>query len=337
MQPLRVTHYQRKPHATGNFSIEKIFADVRFDLGAELAIEARTAPFYSRGIFRRMGIIADAALHRKGVVHVTGDIHFAALGLSPKRTVLTIHDCVLLNGRNGLTHEALRRVWVQWPVDRSAVVTTVSEATRQAVLELSGCSPDKVRVVYNAIARDFKLQPRTFNAKKPRVLQLGSAANKNIPRVIEAIAGLSCKLVIIGKLDEDLRALTLKHGIDLEQHDRLPFPDLLDQYARADLVTFVSTYEGFGLPIIEANTVGRAVIAGNVSSMPEVAGDGALLVDPTDISAIRAGIKRIIEDPEFRTELIERGQQNARRFDPDTIAAQYLSIYREVAAGGLPA
>ena len=102
-------------------------------------------------------------------------------------------------------------------------------------------------------------------------------------------------------------------------------------------MTFVSTYEGFGLPIIEANTVGRAVIAGNVSSMPEVAGDGALLVDPTDISAIRAGIKRIIEDPEFRTELIERGQQNARRFDPDTIAAQYLSIYREVAAGGLSA
>lgn len=329
--PLRVTHYQRKPHATGNFSIESIFADVRRDLSDEVTFQARTAPFYSRGLMRRLGIVADAARHRTGVVHVTGDIHFAVLGLQPKRTVLTIHDCVLLDGRSGLLHEALRRAWVQWPVDRSAVVTTVSEATRQTVLKLSGCPPEKVRVVYNAIARDFKPQPHRFNPKKPRLLQLGTAPNKNLPRLIEAIAGLRCQLVIIGKLNEDLRNRIEAHGIELEQHDRLPFSDLLQEYARADLVTFVSTYEGFGLPIVEANAVGRAVIAGNVSSMPEVAGDGALLVDPTDVRSIREGIVRIVEDANFRSDLLEKGALNARRFDPDAIASQYLGIYREVA------
>ncbi len=82
---------------------------------------------------------------------------------------------------------------------------------------------------------------------------------------------------------------------------------MLEAYHRADIVSLVSTYEGFGMPIIEGQAIGRAVIAGNVASMPEIAGDGACLVDPYDVPAIRTGILRIINDPEYRESLIARG------------------------------
>ena len=95
-----------------------------------------------------------------------------------------------------------------------------------------------------------------------------------------------------------------------------------------DLLVFVSTYEGFGLPILEAQATGRPVITSNVLSMPEVAGDSACLVDPFDVSSIRKGILKVINDPAYREKLIKRGFENVKRFQPDKIAEQYADIYR---------
>ena len=106
---------------------------------------------------------------------------------------------------------------------------------------------------------------------------------------------------------------------------------MLERYRKCDLVAFASTYEGFGMPILEANTVERPVIAGNVCSMPEVAGDAACLVDPYDVSSIRAGILRVIEDADYRESLMAAGRENRKRFQADVIANQYASLYRELA------
>ena len=102
-------------------------------------------------------------------------------------------------------------------------------------------------------------------------------------------------------------------------------------YEEADIVTLMSTLEGFGMPIVEAQAVGRVVVTSNVSSMPEVAGDGACLVDPLDVSAIRAGIRKVIDDDGYREDLVRRGFENVKRFDPERIAQQYLDLYRRIA------
>ena len=84
------------------------------------------------------------------------------------------------------------------------------------------------------------------------------------------------------------------------------------------------------MPILEAQTVGRPVVTSGVSSMPEVAGDAACLVDPTDVAAIRAGVQRVIDDTTFRATLVERGFENVKRFGSEAVARQYADLYAEV-------
>jgi glycosyltransferase involved in cell wall biosynthesis len=131
-------------------------------------------------------------------------------------------------------------------------------------------------------------------------------------------------------MSEAQQTAVARHGIRVENHVALSRAELLEQYRRCDLLLFASTYEGFGLPIVEAQAVGRPVVAGEVWSMPEVAGGAACLVDPFDAGSIRAGVRRVISDATYRDRLIELGFVNARRFRAQAIAEQYAMLYREI-------
>ena len=105
------------------------------------------------------------------------------------------------------------------------------------------------------------------------------------------------------------------------------------EYVKCDILSFVSLLEGFGMPILEANATGRVVITGNSSSMPEVAGDGALLVDTSNTAEIKEGFLQLINDSALRNELIEKGFKNVRRFSIDNIIKQHELLYKEVYTG----
>jgi glycosyltransferase involved in cell wall biosynthesis len=147
-----------------------------------------------------------------------------------------------------------------------------------------------------------------------------------------AIEGIPCRFRVIGKLSDDQRELLEDSGLDWENRYDLTSDEIVQQYVDADLLLFCSTYEGFGLPIVEAQAVGRPVITSNLLSMPEAAGGAALLVDPFDVSSIRAAIKQVIDDEELRNRLINDGYQNAKRFRADVIAAEYAKLYRHLAS-----
>ena len=106
---------------------------------------------------------------------------------------------------------------------------------------------------------------------------------------------------------------------------------MIEHYKNADIISFISTYEGFGLPILEAQSIGRPVITSNISSMPEVAGDGALFADPYDVASIRKGILNLINNETLREDLILKGLNNILRFQPKLIAEQYAELYRNIA------
>lgn len=328
-QMLYIVHYQRKRRANANYSLEAIFEDLRARSPNELKIDLRLAPFHSNGIFRRLAIVWDVWIHQRAITHVTGDINFAVLGAARKNALITVLDCGFLNRRTGMSRWILKKLWLDWPIAWSTKVTTISHAMKDEICQFTGCSAEKIQVIPVAISERFARSPADFCTTYPRILHVGTAPNKNLNRLCDAIAGIPCKLVVVGQISAETKQLLISKQIDYENHVGLSLDELIKQYELCDILAFVSTYEGFGMPILEAQAVGRPVITGNVSSMPEVAGDGACLVDPFDSHAIRSGLQRIIQDEAYRTSLIESGFENVKRFNAEAIAEQYWELYRE--------
>jgi glycosyltransferase involved in cell wall biosynthesis len=169
--------------------------------------------------------------------------------------------------------------------------------------------------------------PKTFNKQEPVILQIGTKPNKNVTRLVQALKGISCRLEIVGEVSESLRSELEACQVRYNDSKNLTNEQVLEKYQSCDILSFVSTYEGFGMPIVEANATGRVVVTSNILSMPEVAGDAAHLVDPFDVSSIRAGILKVIEDDHYREKLIANGFKNRQRFDVNEIAQQFTSVY----------
>lgn len=330
---LSVVHFLRRPGAR-NFSIERLFADVRAALPADIACAVQVSPYESRGVLPRLRNILAARRARGPVNHITGDVHFLALGLPKRCTILTVHDCGNLHRLKGWRRAVLKFFWFTWPMRHVCVVTTVSETTKQELVALTGVAPGKVRVVLNCVSAEFGPRPTTFNAARPRILMLGTAPNKNLERMAAALAGLPCTVELVGTPRPEQARAFVQHGVELVQLGSLTNEQIVAAYERCDLVLFASTHEGFGLPIVEGQAVGRPVVTSNCSSMAEVAGDSACLVDPLDVASIRAGVVRVVGDADYRAELVRRGFENVKRFSARAVAEQYAALYREVLRGG---
>jgi glycosyltransferase involved in cell wall biosynthesis len=261
-------------------------------------------------------------------------VHYVALGLAKRKTILTIPDCVGLHFSKGFTHFAKLWWWYRLPAKRVAAITAISEFTRQEVLRYTGCAPELVHVIHCPVPEGFVTSPKPFNTGMPVLLQVGaSEQNKNVSRVAEALRGIPCRLDIIGRLTEGQRKVLEHNSISYTEQWGLSDEELIHRYRECDVVVFASIYEGFGLPIVEGNATGRPVVTSNICSMPEVADSAACLVDPFDCSSIREGILRVINDAEYRNRLVTQGFENVKRFRADIIAAQYASLYREVLSG----
>ncbi|MFN7898873.1 MAG: glycosyltransferase family 4 protein [Synechococcaceae cyanobacterium] len=325
---MRVSLINRLP-IEGFYSIEGYFQRTTQSLKSlGVEITSHTSPYASQGLLKRLKIVRFASRHQSDITHISGDIHFAALGTDPSRTVVTVHDCGRLHQLSGIPREILRQVWFQLPLRRVAAVTVISQAVKDDLLRwVPDLNPARIHIVPVSISSAFSFSAKPFNHQNPRILQVGTAPNKNIARLAAALEGMDATLVIIGRLNPDLEAVLDQHGIRYENHRNISELEVVELYRGADLLAFVSTLEGFGMPILEAQAIGRPVVTSNCTSMPEVAGGAALLVDPYSVESIRAGLRQVIEDGTYRDNLIARGRENIQRFSSDAIAAQYLSIY----------
>jgi len=293
------------------------------------------------------------------IVRVRADLfhapHYVLPALTPCRSIVTIHDCIhlmfpqYLPGR--LAHAYARcAFWLA--TNRSARILTVSEASKRDILRFCSIPSDKVDVIYNAIDDRFSQTPDPTKMTRVReryqlqdrfLLYSGNVKpHKNLERLIDAFARLRCqgfpniKLLITGS--EISRYATLRravHRYNLHQHVRflgfLSADTLAILYQLADAFVFPSLYEGFGLPPLEAMASGTPVLTSNLSSLPEVVGDAALLIDPYDPESIADGMRQILSEDSTRERLIRRGRERAASFSWEESVNRVLTIYRQVA------
>jgi glycosyltransferase involved in cell wall biosynthesis len=333
-----VVHFHRKPFP-GSFSIEGLFANLRAEMQrGGLAVEHCELPWHSKGLWPRVRSALWAKRRQGAVNHITGDVHFLALGLAPERTILTVHDLQMLERLKGLRRWVLKLFWFELPLRRARVVTVISQCTRDELIRQFPFCLGKVVVVPDAVSLLFQPRPKPLNGARPRILQVGTKANKNLPRLFEAVEGLDCTLHLVGRLSSAHRAELAARRIDSINDERLDDAAMYQAYCDADMLSFVSTSEGFGMPILEAQWVERPIVASNCSAAPEVAGAGACLVNPFDPADIRRGIERVISDEEYREQIVAAGRENRRRFELASVAQQYVSLYEELAGntGAIP-
>lgn len=325
---MKVTHYHRRklsPHD----SIGRVFASIRPYFPSEMEVRVALCPFQSRRVYRRVANTVWAVFLQGDVNHITGDVHFLTLGLHKDKTILTIHDCRIFY-LTGMKRALYGYLWYALPANRSTAITTISQRTKDELLQFLDYDPANVHVIYNPVSSDFQFSPKLSWATKPRILQVGTAPNKNLRRVARALKGIPCHLRIIGHLSNDKVRALREARIDYSSVVDIPDEQVIQEYRESDILVFASTYEGFGLPIIEAQATGRPVVTSNRAPMTEVADGAACLVDPYSVQSIREGVLQIIEEKTYREELVEKGLCNIERFSPQRIARQYADLYRQV-------
>ena len=325
----RILYVERQPSLF--VSIEKVFRQVAVSLSSnKYEYKFQQVPYGNDSVSVLKNLLAFRA-DDADIYHVTGHIHYMSLVLPPKRTALTIHDLRYLNNRTGIRKYLLKKLYFDWPLRRLRYVTAISEATRNEILKHAPYAAEKVRVIENPLGPQYiAAESREFNTECPLILQIGTMENKNVPNLIRALEGIKCKLRIIGPLDDKISAELARTRIDHENVDHVDDEGMLAAYRDADIIAFCSTYEGFGLPIIEGQAMRKPVVTSNISPMLEVSGMVAELIDPHDFASIRSGIQRIIADKQHRDRMVELGVENAKRFEATTIAEKYGALYDEV-------
>ena len=324
---LKVTYYNRDQRA-GNFSIEELFGNIKNHLPKNVS----WSDFFLDPSKSRFANILSAKKFEGDVNHITGDINYISIGLSAKKTILTVHDLGYFENpvHSALTRAIYRLFWLAMPFRKVKYITTVSEFTKSKILHYFSIDAAKIKVIPNPIDPGYIAVPKAFNTAKPVILAIGTGDHKNFARLIEAVKGIDCALCFIGKLSEGLLLQLKNNNIQYENYFHISREEVIQKYVSADMLFFASLYEGFGMPIVEANAVGRAVITSNCAAMPEVAGDAAIIVDPYSVSEIKQAIETLISDPVKRETLIMNGFSNCKRFDMKTIVAKYAALYSEI-------
>ncbi|HID87273.1 MAG TPA: glycosyltransferase family 1 protein [Anaerolineae bacterium] len=270
----------------------------------------------------------------------------------PCPSVVTVYDLIPARYPQSLPSPWARlafKVTTRLALASARQVITLSQASQQDLSELYGVPETRTRVTYLAADERFRPQGaervtavrRTYHLPEKYVLYLGiNKPHKNLVRLIDAFSRLTFDvsrftLVIAGHWDQ--RYPEVKRRVEeLDLQDRViflgpvPEADLPALYSGATLFVFPSLYEGFGLPVLEAMACGVPVICSNTSSLPEVAGDAAIMVNPLDVDELAAAMERVLEDPALREEMAGKGTMQASKFSWERTARETLGVYESV-------
>lgn len=260
------------------------------------------------------------------------------------KKIVTVHDLCFYKHPETFSTAKRRYKKMMTPVSlkRADRIIADSHSTKKDIIELFSIPEGKIAVVHIGVSRDFRPLSVPKSPDRPFILFVGTLEKrKNIEGLIDAYAiavkrhGISHDLVIAGKkgwLYDGIFRKVRKEGLK----DRVKFffdvkqEELPVLYNTAELFVYPSLYEGFGLPVLESMACGTPVITSNISSLPEVAGDAAVLVDPLDRDSIAGAILKVLSDKQYSKGLSQKGLERAKQFGWDKCARETLEVYKSV-------
>lgn len=325
---LSVTYFYREPRKTG-VSIEGIFRLVKDRLKDKVEIKE----FYCDGALSRMRNTRQAGKHAGYINHITGDVNFLALALKGKKVILTVHDLGhydTLKKRNWLQHFIYKTFWFSLPLRNVDIVTVVSQFTKNKLIEYFNFPEDRIRLICDPVKPLFRYTAKDQLDALPRILMMGTGAHKNLGNLIEAARGRKVHIDIIGWPSDADKARLQEYDIAHTIYNNLTDEQVYERYQACDIMFMASFYEGFGMPIIEAQAVGRPVITSNIGAMKEVAGNTAMIVDPHKPAEIGNAIDQLISDRALYNKMVKLGLENIIPYQYDIIAEQYYQVYLEL-------
>ena len=325
-----IKYFFRKP--TISRSIERVFRDIKPEVAKEFKIGIYINKYKTEGVFKRIYDIISSSLNQSDINHVTGDVHYLTYLLLRRKTILTIHDIGTYYRLQGLKKIIFWIFWIWLPIKKCKVVTTDSLTIKQEILKVTNCDSKKIKVLYAPVCKIYKPTTKIFNPKKIRILHIGSTENKNLKNHIEALKdrNISFELVIICSDPKNVRNFLKSVNFKYFIFSNLSLKNVYQQYKLCDILLFCSLYEGFGLPIIEAQAVGRPVVTSNYGSMKEISNGSACLVNPKDPYSIYSGLEKIIKNKKYRDSLVSKGFRNVKRFSAQKIGRDYVKIYKKI-------
>jgi alpha-1,3-rhamnosyl/mannosyltransferase len=280
--------------------------------------------------------VLDWTLRRSDVFHASNQVRRAPRGV---KLTATIHDltCWLMPQFHTEGNIRADRSFADQILKRADGLIAVSENTRQDAIRLLGIAPERIQTIYSGVADEyFAAQPT--RRKKPYALYVGTIEpRKNLDALLDAWGQLNgelrekYELVIAGPRGWGSENTFARIGSEATYLGYVPEADLPGLVAGASVFVYPSLYEGFGFPVVQAMAAGVAVLTSNTSCLPEVAGDGALLVDPGSVSEIAEGLARLLESDSLRAQIGSRGREKAKQFRWETCAAQSLEFFHHVA------
>ena len=272
--------------------------------------------------------------------------NFALILFTFKPIVSVIHDMIefKVDEKFSWPRMVYRKNIVPRMAKISRKIITVSNNSKKDILELCGVDEAKIEVIYDAVSNEFDKYPeKTSKSNSNYILYVGTVdfPGKNVHGVIKAFelfknkSDIDLKLIICGMPGKGFEHIEqmIKESVakkDILYKGYVTDEELVGIYKNAKCFLFMSFYEGFGLPVLEAMKMGVPVITSNCSSLPEVAGNAAILCDPADILSISEAIEKIITDDKVRNNLVEMGHQNIKRFSWESSAQKTLNVFKSV-------
>lgn len=322
----------RKPITGRNFSTENFYYNLFKNFKhKKIEIKFKICPLVSKGILNRIYLCIWAFFNQGNINHICGDINFISILMSKKKTVNTFLDFYSMQRLKSLKKLIYKIFWIKIPFLKSESVITISNNTLRELnnyIDIKG--KKKIYVIGISVSNNFKKKLKKKISKTPKILVVGTSINKNISNIITSLKNIYCELILVGQLNDQIINELNLNNIKYRNLVSIKMKKLIYEYYNSDILLFPSNYEGFGVPILEAQTIGRPVITSNLEPMISIAGEGAFFVNPKKPKEISEAIKTIIKNEKLRLSKINKGFINVKRYKNSIILNEHLKVYKEV-------